>query len=43
LAPYLRSAGAGVIWNCHVGSDVINDATEVVWSFLRPFVEAAHA
>jgi len=20
LAPYLRSAGAGVIWNCHVGS-----------------------
>jgi len=38
LAPSLTRAGAQVIWTCHVGSDVANEYTRLVWDFLRPYV-----
>lgn len=43
LAPALARHGAKVIWTCHVGSDVANEQTRIVWDFLRPYVEATCA
>ena len=43
LVPVLRSAGAKVIWRCHVGADEPNEWTERSWSFLRPHLEQADA
>ena len=42
VAP-MREVGARVVWRCHVGIDEQNDASELAWSFLRPYIEAAHA
>jgi len=42
LVPPLVSAGARVIWTCHVGVDVTNDVMRSAWDFLRPFVGDAH-
>jgi trehalose synthase len=39
----MRSAGARVIWRCHVGADEPNEWTERSWSFLRPYLEEADA
>jgi trehalose synthase len=43
LAPALRDAGATLVWNCHIGSDDVNDLTQRAWSFLMPFVSACDA
>jgi trehalose synthase len=43
LAPALSSAGAVVVWRCHVGIDVPNQWSERAWSFLRPFLDDAPA
>jgi trehalose synthase len=39
LAAGLRRAGLHVAWRCHVGRDDTNDLTDLVWGFLRPFLE----
>lgn len=36
-----HAAGAKVVWRCHIGSDVPNDASEAAWEFLRPYLEQA--
>ena len=43
LAGAMRSAGAKVIWRCHVGVDKPNEWTERSWSFLRPYLEDVDA
>jgi trehalose synthase len=35
--------GAHVVWRCHVGYDGANEFTERAWTFVRPYVETAHA
>ena len=35
--------GCTVIWRCHVGRDEQDDFTVAAWSFLRPYLEGAHA
>ena len=42
LAPWLRDAGATVLWRCHVGVDRVNTIAEEAWQFLKPYVAAAH-
>ena len=43
LAAALRATGATVVWRCHVGRDRPNALTDAAWSFLRGYVEQAHA
>jgi trehalose synthase len=43
LAAVMKSAGAKVVWRCHVGADVPNEWTERSWSFLRPYLEGVDA
>ena len=43
LAGGLRRHGARVVWRSHVGRDTTNEHTDAAWSFLRPYVEQAHA
>jgi trehalose synthase len=43
LSAELESAGAWVVWRCHIGVDWQNDATRAAWSFLRPHLAAAHS
>jgi trehalose synthase len=43
LAPAMRSAGARVVWRCHIGADAPNAWTERAWAFLRPHVEDVDA
>jgi trehalose synthase len=31
------------VWRCHVGRDDTNEHTDMAWSFLRPYIEAADA
>lgn len=38
-----RSAGARVVWRCHVGLDRPNEWSDRAWEFLRPYVAAADA
>ncbi len=42
LTAPLASAGAHVAWRSHIGVDWQNDATTIGWSFLRPYLVAAH-
>jgi trehalose synthase len=35
--------GATVVWRCHIGRDEQDDFTVEAWSFLRPYLEGAHA
>ncbi len=39
----LSDAGARVVWRCHVGMDVPNEAARAAWAFLLPYVEPAEA
>ena len=39
----MSSAGAKVVWRCHVGADEPNEWTERSWSFLRPYLEGVDA
>lgn len=43
LAPALISAGAKVIWNCHIGADKANAQTRQAWSFLSPYLSGTAA
>jgi trehalose synthase len=43
LASGLRDRGAQVLWRCHVGLDEHNERTHEAWTFLRAYVEPAHA
>src|SRR5512132_2604480 len=43
LAAAMASAGAKVVWRCHVGADKPNEWTERSWSFLRPYLEGVDA
>ncbi len=38
-ASALRSAGAQVVWRCHIGVDAPNEWTRRCWEFIRPYVE----
>jgi len=38
-----RSAGAKVVWRCHIGVDHPNDVVAATWDFLQPFLIAADA
>jgi len=40
MATTLKSAGAAVLWRCHVGTDETNQWTEEAWAFLRPYLAA---
>ncbi|GEN07230.1 trehalose synthase [Myxococcus fulvus] len=41
LGPALASAGARVVWRCHVGRDTPNAEVERGWAFLAPGLAAA--
>ena len=43
LIASLVELGALVVWRCHVGHDGENEWTERAWSFVRPYVDGAHA
>jgi trehalose synthase len=43
LASALSSAGARVIWACHVGADEPNEQTRMAWNFLHPYVAHTEA
>jgi trehalose synthase len=43
LVPLLVERGARVVWRCHVGFDGENEWTARAWTFLRQYVEPAHA
>ena len=43
LSQRLRSAGAHVVWRCHVGIDVPNEIARRAWTFLLPYVLPAEA
>jgi trehalose synthase len=43
LIPALLDLGACVVWRCHVGVDRANEWSDRAWSFLRPYLEDAHA
>ena len=43
LVPGMCETGAHVIWRSHVGRDVSNEYTDLVWDFLQPYVEPSHA
>jgi len=43
LGAAMASAGAKVVWRCHVGADEPNEWTERSWSFLRPYLEGVDA
>jgi trehalose synthase len=42
IAPLVAS-GAHVVWRCHVGYDGANEWTDRAWSFVRRYIEPAHA
>jgi trehalose synthase len=39
----MRTAGAGVIWRCHVGLDEPNELAREAWAFLLPYLLEADA
>ncbi|MFQ5506879.1 MAG: glycosyltransferase [Planctomycetota bacterium] len=43
LIPDLTRKGCLVVWRCHIGVDMRNAETECGWSFLREYLEHAHA
>jgi trehalose synthase len=43
LVAAAKSAGARVVWRCHVGLDRPNEWSERAWGFLRPYVADADA
>ena len=43
LTPFVRAAGAHVVWRCHIGRDEQNECSEVGWEFLRPYLTDADA
>ena len=43
LLTAVKSAGARVVWRCHVGLDRPNEWSERAWEFLRPYLADADA
>jgi trehalose synthase len=43
IAPALRTAGATVVWRCHIGADRPDEFVHRAWDFLRPDIAAADA
>jgi len=43
LVAAVRSAGARVVWRCHVGLDTPNEWSDRSWEFLRPYLAEAEA
>jgi trehalose synthase len=43
LVTAAKSAGARVVWRCHVGIDRPNEWSERAWEFLRPYLSDADA
>ncbi|MEE8519304.1 MAG: glycosyl transferase family 1, partial [Dehalococcoidia bacterium] len=43
LVSEMQSAGAIVIWRCHVGTNDHGGAAAQAWDFLRPYLESADA
>jgi trehalose synthase len=43
LVAAAKSAGARVVWRCHVGLDHPNEWSERAWGFLRPYLADADA
>jgi trehalose synthase len=43
LVPTLLEIGVTVVWRCHVGLDRQNERSRDAWTFLRPYIEGAHA
>jgi trehalose synthase len=43
MAPAVSSAGALVVWRCHIGREHSNEWTEQAWAFLRPALEECMA
>ena len=43
LVRAMKSAGAHVVWRCHVGRDQPNEFTEAGWEFLRPYLQDVDA
>jgi trehalose synthase len=43
LVAAAKSAGARVVWRCHVGLDHPNDWSERAWEFLRPYLADSDA
>lgn len=43
LAEGLRTAGARVVWRCHIGRDTPTELTDLGWQFLEPYVGRADA
>jgi len=43
LAAAVRTAGAHVVWRCHVGRDTPNDATALGWSFVQRYLHPVDA
>jgi trehalose synthase len=43
LVDGLHEAGAVVVWRCHIGRDTATELTDLGWSFLKPYLQAADA
>ena len=43
LVAAAKSAGARVVWRCHVGLDTPNEWSDRSWEFLRPYLAEAEA
>ncbi len=43
LARAFATAGARVVWRCHVGIDRQNAYSQAAWEFLRPYIEDVEA
>jgi trehalose synthase len=43
MADLMRSAGARVVWRCHIGIDEPNELARRAWGFLLPYLEDADA
>jgi trehalose synthase len=43
LAPHLASAGAVVVWRCHIGKEHWNEEVERGWAFLAPYLDGVAA
>jgi trehalose synthase len=43
LVEPMVAAGTVVVWRCHVGIDLPNEAARDTWEFLREYVSPAHA
>jgi trehalose synthase len=43
LAPMLQRIGAIVIWRCHIGTEQVDEQTELGWAFLRPYLDQVQA